>query len=561
MADKNTEGVIYLEVDEDITSAVDKLTNEPGSAVQIVTAKRSTLFQSVINLKLLKKAAADANKDLVLVTSDKVATNLAGRIGVPVASQVGEPGSVPKAAAAAGAAALARNDEDEIDGGTVGDVVPAAKPAPEPEPETHPAEEVVKAVPTPSAPTPKPASPDEAKPAKATKKKSAVPSISGMQKKVLWGGLAILGILLLIAANIYFTRATVTLFAKGSQVNSSFDFTADPSARESDIAASTLAATELSLERTVNASVQATGTKDLGTKASGSITVYNEYDSNSQPLVAGTRFVTGDGKVFRSTANATVPGSSVSGGKIVAGQTTVSVQADQNGDQYNVGPTRFTIPGLSAAQQAGIYGQGQQMNGGSSKTAKVITQADIDKAQQAALEGDTDDAQKGLRSKAGKGQVVLEPSLKQKVVKVDPNPAANSEANSGTVSIKVEYTQLAVKQSELSELTKSKEREQIGQDKEIYDDGSGNLQLKAVGAATGSGAQKFRANATAFAGTKIDKDALTKDIKGKKIGEATEIAQRLQDVEKAEIKVTPGWATSLPLFANNIKVEIKVSNQ
>lgn len=558
MADKNTEGVLYLEVDEDITSAVDKLTNEAGSAVQIVTAKRSTLFQSVINLKLLKKAAADANKDLVLVTSDRVATNLAGRIGVPVASQVGEPGSVPKmAAAAAGAAALKNNDEDEIDGGTLGDVVPAAKPT---APEPHPAEEVVEKVPTPEAPTPTP-SPNEGAGKKAAKKKSAVPSIGIMQKRALWAGGAILLILIALGLNFYFTRATVTLFAKGAQVNASFDFTADPAARQSDIGAATLAATELSLDRNINASVQATGTKDLGTKASGSITVFNEYDSNDQPLVAGTRFVAGDGKVFRSTANATVPGSSVSGGKIVAGQATVSVQADQNGDQYNVAPTRFSIPGLSAAQQAGIYGQGQQMQGGSSKTAKVITQGDIDRAQQAAVEADKADAQKELKDKAGKGQVVLEPSLKQKVTKSNPNPAANSEAASGTVAISLEYTQLAVKQSELSDLAKSKELEQIGQDKEIYDDGSSNLQLRVSGAAAASGAQKFRANATAFAGTKIDKGALVKDIKGKKIGEATEIAQRLQDVEKAEIKVTPTWATSLPGIERHIKIEIKVSNQ
>lgn len=558
MADKNTEGVIYLEVDEDITSAVDKLTSEPGSAVQIVTAKRSTLFQSVINLKLLKKAAADANKDLVLVTSDKVATNLAGRIGVPIASQVGEPGAVPKAAAAA-AAMKAVGDEDEIDGGTVGDVVPAAKPA---QPEPHPAEEAVKQVPAPEAPKPAASPADAAQPKdKKPGKKSAVPSIGKMQKRALWAGAAVAILLLIVGLNFYFTRATVTLFAKGAQVNSSFDFTADPSARQSDIGSATLAATELSLNKTLNASVQATGTKDLGTKASGTITVYNEYDSNDQALVAGTRFVTSDGKVFRSTADATVPGGSVSGGKIVAGKTTVSVQADQNGDQYNVGPTRYSIPGLSAAQQSGIYGQGQQMQGGSSKTAKVITQADIDRAQQAAVEADKAEAQKDLKDKAGKSQVVLEPSLQQKVTKSNPSPAAGSEASSGTVAISVEYTQLAVKQSELSELAKSKEQEQIGQDKEIYDDGSGNLQLKTMGAATGSGAQKFRANATAFAGTKIDKDALVKDIKGKKIGEATEIAQRLQDVEKAEIKVTPTWATSLPLMTSHIKVEVKVSNQ
>lgn len=557
MANQNTPGVIYLEVDEDITSAIDKLTSDPSNAIQLVTAKRSTLFQSVINLKLLKKAAADGKKDLVLVTSDRVAKNLAGRIGVAVSPQVGEPGSVPKAVAAA--AAVSQMDEDEIDGGTVGDdPAPKPEPAPVPVKQDEPEED-----PPVAAPAPK--KPESEKAAHvggpATRKKSRVPNIGSMQKRTLWIAAAILGIIALLVANWYFTYAKVTLFVKGAQVNASFNFTADPSVQESDIDNATLAATQLSVERNASASVQATGTKDQGTKASGNITVFNSYDSTEHPLVAGTRFVTSDGKVFRSTSSVTVPGGSLSGGQIVAGKVTVPVQADQNGDQYNVGPTRYNIPGLPAGQQAGIYGQGEQMQGGTSKTVKVITQGDIDKAKQAALDKDKTEAQEDLRNKAGKNQVVLEPSLQQNATKVDANPDVGAEASSGTVNVRIEYTQLSVNKSELSDLTRAQEQEQIGTDKEIYDDGSGSLQLKLVGKPSANGSQKFQASATAFAGTKIDKNSLTEQIKGKKYGEAVEIASRQTDVERAEIKITPAWATGMPTITKHITIEIKVANQ
>lgn len=557
MANQNTPGVIYLEVDEDITSAIDKLTSDPSNAIQLVTAKRSTLFQSVINLKLLKKAAADGKKDLVLVTSDRVAKNLAGRIGVAVSPQVGEPGSVPKAVAAA--AAVSQMDEDEIDGGTVGDD-PAPKPEPIPVPmkQDEPKEEPPVAAPAPKKPDPEKAAHVGGP---ATKKKSRVPNIGSMQKRTLWIAAAILGIIALLVANWYFTYAKVTLFVKGAQVNASFNFTADPSVQESDIDNATLAATQLSVERNASASVQATGTKDQGTKASGNITVFNSYDSTEHPLVAGTRFVTSDGKVFRSTSSVTVPGGSLSGGQIVAGKVTVPVQADQNGDQYNVGPTRYNIPGLPAGQQAGIYGQGEQMQGGTSKTVKVITQGDIDKAKQAALDKDKTEAQEDLRNKAGKNQVVLEPSLQQNATKVDANPDVGAEASSGTVNVRIEYTQLSVNKSELSDLTRAQEQEQIGTDKEIYDDGSGSLQLKLVGKPSANGSQKFQASATAFAGTKIDKNSLTEQIKGKKYGEAVEIASRQTDVERAEIKITPAWATGMPTITKHITIEIKVANQ
>jgi hypothetical protein len=561
MAQSNSPGVIYLEVDEDITSAIDKLTKDPAQSVQLVAAKRSTLMQSVINLRLLKKAAADAKKQLVVVTSDRVVTNLAGRIGVPVASQVGEAARVPTAAAAS---ALT---EDEIDGGTIGDddegpaatakkVIPVTAAAdtvePEPEPEPEPV-----AVPQ------RPAPPSASRPAavKPTKSKSAVPNIGSMQKKVLWIGGAILLILLLFAANLYLTTAKVTLFMKGTQSTVSFSLTADPTLKQSAIDNGVLAASQLTISKTLQSNVQATGTKDIGTKASGSMTVYNGYDSSPHQLVAGTRFASPDGKIFRSTGDATVPGGTLGGGKIVPGQTTVQVEADQNGDQYNLGPARYSIPGLPADQQSTIYGQGAQMKGGTSKTVKVVTQADVDKAKQSALDSNKDKVQGDLQDKAGKGQRLLSESLQQNVTAVDANPEVGAEGSSGQVSVHVTYTQLAVSESELSQLTRAAELKQVGADKEIYSDGSDKLQLTTLGKPDGDGTQKFTATALAFAGGKVDKDGLAKQMKGKKYGEASDLASQQPDVERVEIKLTPGWATSMPMFAGHIHTEVKVSNQ
>ena len=102
---------LYLEADEDITSAIDKLKQVPNGPVQIVVPKRSTLLQSVINLKLLKKAAEDSHHELVLVTGDKVASDLAGRLGLAVAASVGAKAVVAKAAQ--GCSSCRRGDEDD----------------------------------------------------------------------------------------------------------------------------------------------------------------------------------------------------------------------------------------------------------------------------------------------------------------------------------------------------------------------------------------------------------------------------------------------------------------
>ncbi|MCZ2444350.1 MAG: hypothetical protein LC101_11310, partial [Flavobacteriales bacterium] len=63
--------------------------------VRVVVPSRSGLLQSSVNVKLLKKAAKDSRKKLVLVTSDKITKNLAGVSGVAVASSVKAMAHVP----------------------------------------------------------------------------------------------------------------------------------------------------------------------------------------------------------------------------------------------------------------------------------------------------------------------------------------------------------------------------------------------------------------------------------------------------------------------------------
>lgn len=110
--------------------------------------------------------------------------------------------------------------------------------------------------------------------------------------------------------------------------------------------------------------VPAQGTTYVETKASGRITVLNDYSTQSVRLIPATRFETPDGLIFRAPAEIVVPGKSAAG----PGRVTVLVVADQPGDRYNVGPVqKFTVPGLksTAAMYAGVYAQSAEpMSGG-----------------------------------------------------------------------------------------------------------------------------------------------------------------------------------------------------
>lgn len=118
-----------------------------------------------------------------------------------------------------------------------------------------------------------------------------------------------------------------------------------------------------------------------GQKATGKVRIYNQYSSQDQPLVATTRVMSPDGKIFRLTKTVTVPG--MKGDE--PGTVEAEVKADEAGESLNIAPSRFTIPGFDGtAKQGKFYAQSERafVGGGSAEGGQqlVVTQQDSDKA-------------------------------------------------------------------------------------------------------------------------------------------------------------------------------------
>lgn len=130
-------------------------------------------------------------------------------------------------------------------------------------------------------------------------------------------------------------------------------------------------------------SFPASGSETVQKKAAGTITIYNAYSSEKQPLVKNTRFVTPEGKVYRITSAVTVPGAKISEGKIQASSVQAEVIADAPGDSYNTGPVaKLRIPGFQGSPKYdGFYGEFKtDISGGFVGEMKVPTKEDIESA-------------------------------------------------------------------------------------------------------------------------------------------------------------------------------------
>lgn len=205
-------------------------------------------------------------------------------------------------------------------------------------------------------------------------------------------------VVLIAAAVFYFSysKLTVTLNLKGESLNNNLllkvSNAAEPATStplESVTPEETLAARTISPEleasfdpreeipgtiKTVEVEVseeyEASGETFLGDDIKGEVRIINNY-SKSQALVATTRLLTSDGKLFRIVEAVNVP---------AGGEVKVAVYADKASADMAVGPTSFTIPGLWAGLQDKIYARSDAPFTFTKRVKKHVNANDLERA-------------------------------------------------------------------------------------------------------------------------------------------------------------------------------------
>ncbi len=121
------------------------------------------------------------------------------------------------------------------------------------------------------------------------------------------------------------------------------------------------------VDLTVNKVYAATGEEFQGEQVSGSVRIINNY-TKVQALVATTRLLSSDGKLFRIKEAVTVaPGEEVE----------VEIYADTIDQSMAISPTRFTIPGLWVGLQDKIYAQSDEAFVYDQKIQRYVKASDI----------------------------------------------------------------------------------------------------------------------------------------------------------------------------------------
>jgi hypothetical protein len=550
--------VIYIDVEDDITAIIGKIKASKEKIVALVPPKRIGVLQSAVNLHLLVRMAKNADKQLVLVTNNQALIALSAAAAIPVAKNLQSKPEIAQIPA------LAMDDDDDIIDGSQLPVGELASTADEPEigPVTKKRADVNNLVDTldvdgeaavapivgaATAPVKKPLPP---------KNTIKVPNFSRFRKR-LFLGIVVLVVLIafIVWANVFAPSATIVITAK--TIASPISQTVSLSTGATNVTTDTIQTVTQTLQKTVSVKFTATGSQDLGAKATGSLTLQNAYSSTSIDVPSGSSF-TANGLSFLTTQDVTVPAGGLLKGTVVPGTATVNVQASAPGPSYNLSPQAYTSDDVQ-----GITAQGGQMSGGTSNVQTVVSAGDIASATQALDALSTDSDKKTLYAQFKNQEYVIDDTFNVSRAAPVSSPAVGAQSsgvNGATLTSAITYTVSGLARPDIEQFLKSALNQQInGQsDQRIYDDGINNVVL--AGYSDDTGTASINIATTGQVGPNINDQSVIKQSEGEKSGVVQQQLESIDGISDAEVKFPYFWVTTVPNDPSKVDVQFKLTN-
>lgn len=542
--------IIYIDVEDDITAIIGKVKQSREKIVALVPPKRIGVLQSAVNLRLLNRTATQNGKHLVLISGNAALTALAAAAKIPVAKNLQ---SKPEIGAAP--AEDKDVDEDIIDGSQlpVGELARTADRGLSFSSVSPAVDEAVRENAAEEAKTSSPVRPHTARTRAAGVK---VPNFDRFRKKLmLIGAGGVLLVTFLVWAIFFAPRANVVISARttGTPVNARV--TLDPAAT-TNLQDGTIKSVTKQTKKDQTVDFAATGKKEVGTKASGSMKLTRTTPSATPLSVPeGTEF-TASGLTFVSTQSATLSSQLTPSG-FDPGSATVSVQATDIGDNYNLSARGYS------SSVSGVSASGTDMAGGTRKTITVVSDDDIKKATEQFAEQKTDDIKKALTKQFDSTFIVVGESFKIDQAAPASTPALGQESTDGKAKLtsSITYSLSATPKAEAKQYLDEYFKVQLKgkDDQRVYDNGSSEAKLSNI---TPADDGKLAANLVANAkiGPKINDDDVKKLAAGKRYGDIQASLEAIQGVQSVDVKYSPFWVTSAPNDVKRISVEFKLTN-
>ncbi|OGH08484.1 MAG: hypothetical protein A2152_04075 [Candidatus Levybacteria bacterium RBG_16_35_6] len=373
------------------------------------------------------------------------------------------------------------------------------------------------------------------------------------KKKIIIPAIAVVVVIILYVFLVFSVKASVVLtlepkteeqkqtvtFIEGGQTN----------AENLEIASEISSITEDGTSNT-----KATGKKDTGTAAKGSVTVCSRF-TNDITLASNTTITSSNNLLF-TTENAAKVASASADASADCTKATISVSAKEFGKEYNLpAGTKFTVGNHSSSDM--IAKNDDPFSGGTKKEIIVVSKDDLTKAQEDLIKSLEDKAKSDLTAKIQNDKVLLPLLINPEIKDSSANKKVGDEAKELILKGTVSYDGVVYSKKVLTDFAKALFKDKLSEDQTINDK-SVKVNVDKVSDSNGDlvADLTFKVNFL----PKVDGKDLSTKIKGMEMNEAINYLSKLPQINNVKITISPNipfLTKSLPRSSSNISIYTK----
>lgn len=364
---------------------------------------------------------------------------------------------------------------------------------------------------------------------------------TGMYRKIALGFAVLAALVGALAMYVVYAHATVTVHPQRAELRTEQDLTVSADPRDGDVPGQ-IAELTVSGDRT-----EAPGeSTSIDGVAGGEVTLINETGED-QVLIPTTRLLTSDGVLFRIKSRVNVP---------AHGKIKTDAYADKPGADGDIGPSKFTIPGLSADLQKVIYALSDSAMTGGTVSSGVISQDDIEKAENGLRDELTQQA-KGELAKTidpkWSGQAFVVETMSRSV-----SAAIGETAPGVTVRLTLRVREAGFDKDKALALAMEDLKRGLTSERELLgaDLNHAEFSLSSADPKTSTASLRISLKGqsqVSLSGPSFD----PANLKGKSLSDVQDYFSGVEGVQKVDVVFNPFWIKRMPDLADHIKISIQ----
>jgi len=307
-------------------------------------------------------------------------------------------------------------------------------------------------------------------------------------------------------------------------------------------------------------STPATGKKDIGTSAKGSVTIFNSL-TESKTLQEGTILKSPSGLEFTLDSSTTINAvASHSADETVTPQSiSVNVTADQLGKESNLpSGTKFSVDGYDTSDL--VAKNDNPFSGGTKTQVTVASKADQAKLENDLLKQLENNATADLQKQLDQSKILLPAFISESLSKETLAPKIGDQTSQLTLTGTADYQSLAYSKTDLTEISKSLLSQDVPINQTID---YGNIRTSVTNIKNKNDEEiNADLNVKALLLPKISESEVINNLKGKSFKDVEDALYKLPQVTNVIIKLSPNipfLPKNLPAREGNIKMLIKIN--